>query len=259
MLVPVLVLGVMACSSDYSTDSEVDAYIQGAWDSSQTGPINGLAATWLPGIGVAASEVELFFTANEVTIRYPAAGKVFSKPYHVEFSYLDGIEFIDLNYGDMNYTGSYMSLPGSNLASIEYTDYAKIMKYFGIDSNDTRFFRTANFPVYSEANSTWGAPASAAWLQLLGEAFSASAGGTQPTINGHLTAWQIVGKLTIFNYEDRVEIADVGLIYSGTNEDTRIAGGSRLSVFNIRYAEDVPWYMLDLPLRVGLYNVRQRS
>ena len=252
MLVPVLVLGVMACSKDYTTDTEVDAYIQGAWDS-----LPGGGATWLPSIGTATADVELFFTANEVTIRYESAGEVFSKPYHVELDHFGAVGLKPYYTFPSTYDTAVWDPinPPATGGQMAFDDVNSIMGFFGIVADDTKVFKTRGFDRVTAA--TLGDDyTSNNWYSLLGEAFVATGGIINPRTG--LTDQQIVGKLTIFNYEDRVEIATVGLIYSGDWENPRNGAKQQLSVINIQFAEDVPWYMLDIPLRVGIYNVRPK-
>lgn len=86
MLVSVLVLGILGCTQGI-TETEVDAYIQGAWGSLFTSPAGGMDP-----IGSVDDQITLYISANQMTVKN-AVGV--SNPFRVEFS-----------YGGQNYDGA---------------------------------------------------------------------------------------------------------------------------------------------------------
>jgi len=80
MLVPVLVLGIIGCAPGV-TETEVDAYIQGAWASIFTSPVANL-----PAVGAAEEDITLYVSANQITVKNKVGGGL-SNPFRVEFAY----------------------------------------------------------------------------------------------------------------------------------------------------------------------------
>jgi hypothetical protein len=207
MLVPLIVLGIIACSNTNVTGTDVDAFVQGAWVLQPTwffveGTPDGRIAIptpMYPGLSASApvGGYELAISGGQMTVRSGYTNVTY--PFRVEFDYLfntDGDRFIA--FEDIN------STPAA-------ADFLSAIGWNG---------------TMAQAQ---------AWLDTLA---ATPVGIFLPTAKGDPKNI-IAGQITMYAYADDVEIAELTLLASQTvyGERQLVIGGVNLLVDEEDY-----WY-----------------
>jgi len=233
MLVPVLVLGVIACGG-FETDTEVDAYIQGFWTGAD-------AAT----VFSANTGIDLFITPNEMTARYEVLGKVESVPFNIQFNRVGGKASRFIQFA---VDGSDPVVYSTNVEDLSiYTDVSKatVIDFLKIDG--VGFAADYDFAGFAGADADAIALAKATFFDVLVEDILVAAGTVEAG------SFLIGGTLLVSDYRSGSELATVGVLIL-TQHENNIEAEQAFIITSIKFAEDVPWYMLSLPFKVGLYT-----
>jgi len=252
MLVPVLVLGVIACGG-FETDTEVDAYMQGSWSSITTD-----ASIWLPNVGSQAGDIQLFITPNEMTVFYDQFGKIVSTPFNIQFKrasgkdrFLQGIVGTAPDYKpawacltDFDVSGVYK--PETVMINVrpkeDFIDKFNV-KWDKIDFNSS--YRIKNFDVtdlFDQAEL---------WFELLEMGDHAVLTEQWATT---VDSFIVFGVLTVSDYQTATEIGTVPVVT--LVQDDSFGAPRAMAILGIAFADNLPFYMLDVPFRVGMYELK---
>jgi len=249
LLVPVLVLGVLACGG-FETDTEVDAYVQGLWAAVTGGDTLFTPITNVP------SGIQLVVTPNEMTIRYEELGDVKSVPFNIQFSRMH-------RGRDGRFASDFFWTSGTDIAA-SWEDYDDVLTdsiagYVG-DARTSANIAKADFigRLARNIDGVGFTTITYAGLDLdddddkvtLFDALITSlTAGHTATFTDHI----IAGTLVMSDYRTGSELANVSVaLYS--NSDNNLTGTQSFAILGYRFADNVPWYMLDVPLKVALYR-----
>jgi len=285
LLVPVLVLGLMV-GCGYETGVEVDAYLQGSWTALT---VAGASATDI--FVLALGDHDVFVTPNEMTVRYEGLNDIESVPFNIQFKYgyptKDGRAFpfersnvnskVNLSVSFLNATieskGDFfdklkiINTPAGRKALADVSDVSD-STYTGLDlvSDMTDAMIEAAFNAYFAAplniitfaqltdkqkddwKATYANIYKSVWVERLITEMAAKA-----NLNLGIESFVVMGELLVSDYRSGAELAKLSTVVLSTTKNN-VAEEQGLAFFGLKYSENVPLYMLQIPLSVGVYS-----
>jgi len=249
LLVPVLVLGVFGCGG-FETDTEVDAYLQGLWTADTAG------GAMFQSMTVQEDLLQLVITPNEMTVRYYALGKVESVPFNIQFNRATRTRYVDMFAGATVGQGltnlkAWEALGAADTASaaVKVALFDSLVRNFNRDdlARMDGVLRTE----MTAALAAGGTNAAGKVRTINAAAVALGALNTVATtdVNAHL----IAGTLLISDYRTAQELGNAVVMVSSVSADN-LADEQSLIILGINYSDDVPWYMLSVPIQVGVYG-----
>ncbi|MCL2271990.1 MAG: hypothetical protein FWC19_04180, partial [Treponema sp.] len=264
MLVPVLVLGIIGCAQGV-TETEVDAYIQGAWGSKQT------AIAPMPAIGANDDDITLYVSANQMTVKNIVG---VSNPFRIEYTYTgvaphkNRVDVAALAAGGSNWAAGTASASG---------------QVFNVTDGGTNI--TALFEALGMTSIVVGGPGAAAGAtfktldevdaifkgffesSIAASLFPAGSGAATVSLNDLTAAASginalipvdasevIIGDLQVYTWESNIDL--------GKFKTLMVAGASATALHVLKFTPpsgDQWWYKYDNILTkppVGTYNIK---
>jgi len=253
LLVPVLVLGLMV-GCGYETGAEMNAYLQGAWESDAT---DGAGWEFLPyNESGTTADHQLIITPNEMVIRYELFGEAESVPFNVQFrsahpryrtvsfgagSIGDFISFAD----DEPLTSATDTVGARKIAFINglvsITSNLPIVDGNGDPTGDTvqRRIRLRDFTDAEKIG---------AFDSMVAEILAHNA-----QVIPHAENTLVGGTFIVSDYRSAAELATLSIIVL-TGLANNYGAEQWMLVGDIVWSEDVPFYMLSVPLQLGAYT-----